>query len=198
VNTLPETLGRFRVLAEIGRGGMGRVFEAHDPTLDRRVAIKTVWSGPGTAPPDVDSFVAEARHTARLEHPAIVPIHEVGRTSQGEVFFVMRRVDGLTLREVLAALDRDDATEAPGGWTRGRLLPAFVQICRAVDFAHESGVLHRDLKPDNLMLGRHGAVYVLDWGVARAMDGRPEPRRQPVAFAADGATVAAETVGTHG
>lgn len=194
----PTHLGRFRVLAEIGRGGMGRVYEAHDPSLDRRVAIKTVWSGPGTAPPDVESFLAEARHTARLEHPGIIPVHEVGRTDAGEVFFVMRRVAGLTLREVLDRLDRDGVDEAPGGWTRGRLLPAFIQVCRAVAFAHDAGVLHRDLKPDNLMLGRYGEVYVLDWGVARRMGAPAEVRRDARSYAADGETVFAETVGTPG
>ena len=145
----------------IGRGGMGEVVLAHDPDIGRDVAMKRMKA----ATPDlVERFLREARIQARLDHPAIVPVHEVGRDREGRPFFTMKRVTGTTLAHMLER----------GGASQQRLLRAFAEVCLAIDFAHARGVIHRDLKPSNVMLGDYGEVYVLDWGIARVL-GQSEP-----------------------
>jgi len=168
---LEGQVGRYRVLGELGRGGMGRVLAAWDPDLRREVAVKLVLEPEAVSSARLVRFVAEAQTTSQLDHPNIVPIHDFGVSDEGQVFFVMKRVAGRSLREVLDALRAGDAATV-GEWTRHRLLLAFIQVCQAVGYAHERGVLHRDIKPDNVMLGRFGEVLVLDWGVARV--GRSE------------------------
>ena len=148
----------------LGRGGMGEVVLARDERIGRDVAIKRMR---GTRPGDVGvvRFLREARIQARLEHPAIVPVHELGEDVDHQPYFTMKRLSGITLAEQLAL---------PAPPLRQKLLRAFVEVCRAVEFAHASGVVHRDLKPANVMLGDFGEVYVLDWGLARVV-GEPEP-----------------------
>jgi serine/threonine protein kinase len=144
---------RYELLEPIGRGGMGIVFRGRDRELDREVAIKvTTWS---TAA-DADRLRAEARTLARLEHPGIVPVHDVGRLPDGRVFTVMMLVRG----------ERLDARAAP--LPLGDRLRLFDRICDTVSFAHARGLVHRDLKPANIMVGEHGQVLVLDWGLAHA------------------------------
>ena len=162
------SLGRFQLLGELGRGGMGRVLEARDPQIRRNVAVKVIIDSTKVSETQLARFVAEAQITGQLQHPNIVPVHEMGVTPGGDIFFAMKRVEGRSLRQVLAALgdgDEDTAVE----WTRHRLLTAFIQVCHAVAYAHDRGVLHRDLKPDNVMLGPFGEVLLMDWGVARLM-----------------------------
>ena len=160
------SLGRFQFLAELGRGGMGRVLEARDPELRRSVAVKVIIDPSRVTEAQLGRFVAEAQITSQLEHPNIVPVHEMGLTPTGDLFFVMKKVEGRSMRQVLAALrDGDEATTAE--WSRTKLLHAFIQVCNAVAYAHDRGVLHRDLKPDNVMLGAFGEVLLMDWGVAR-------------------------------
>ena len=140
---------RYDLLEPIGRGGMGIVFRGRDRELDRDVAIKvTTWS---TAA-DADRLRAEARTLARLEHPGIVPVHDVGQLPDGRVFTVMALVRGERLDTRAAALPLFDR------------LRLFDRICDTVSFAHARGLLHRDLKPANIMIGEHGQVLVLDWG----------------------------------
>jgi serine/threonine protein kinase len=140
---------RYELLDPIGRGGMGIVFRGRDRELDRDVAIKvTAWS---TAA-DADRLRAEARVLARLEHPGIVPIHDVGRLPDGRVFTVMMLVRGARLDARVASLPLLDR------------LRLFDRICETVAFAHDRGLVHRDLKPANIMVGEHGQVLVLDWG----------------------------------
>jgi formylglycine-generating enzyme required for sulfatase activity len=157
---VPLRLGRFEVRGEIGAGSTGRVFDAWDPRLCRGVAIKLLDRA---APESVEEFGREARLTAQLEHPNIVPVYEVGHADDGTPFFVMQKVAGVPLRRVLAQWP--DTAEQ---WPRRRLLGAFARVCGAVAHAHGRGVLHLDLKPANIMLRRLGEVLVLDWGVARA------------------------------
>jgi formylglycine-generating enzyme required for sulfatase activity/tRNA A-37 threonylcarbamoyl transferase component Bud32 len=160
------SLGRFQLQSELGRGGMGRVMEARDPELRRPVAVKVIIDPSRVTESQLARFVAEAQITSQLEHPNIVPVHEMGVTPAGDLFFVMKKVEGRSLRQVLAALrDGDEATTAE--WPRSKLLHAFIQVCNAVAYAHDRGVLHRDLKPDNVMLGPFGEVLLMDWGVAR-------------------------------
>jgi len=157
---LPTKLGRYVVQREIGRGGMARVLRALDPKLSRPVAIKELRGRRALILRD--RFLNEAQLTARLEHPNIVPIHDCGETD-GSVWFVMRLIQGDSLKDAIrAARAGDDAT-----WDRHRLLRAFTQVCHAVAAAHSERVLHRDVKPGNIMLGRHGEVLLLDWGLAK-------------------------------
>ncbi len=162
------SLGRFQLTAELGRGGMGVVLKARDPELRRSVAVKVVIDSKKVTEAQLARFVAEAQITSQLEHPNIVPVYDMGLAARGDLYFVMKKVEGRSLKQVLAALrDGDEATTAE--WTRTKLLQAFIQVCNAVAYAHDRGVLHRDLKPDNVMLGPFGEVLLMDWGVARLM-----------------------------
>jgi serine/threonine protein kinase len=145
VAALPDLSGtRYVLEGEIGRGGMGVVYAALDRELDRRVALKVL---------DVP-LAGEARLIARLEHPAIVPIHDAGTLPDGRAFYAMKLVAG-------ARLDRYEA----GQPSLAERLRVFRRVGEAVAFAHSRGVLHRDLKPQNVMVGEFGEVYVMDWGV---------------------------------
>ena len=193
-----DSLGRFVVTRELGRGGMGRVVAAHDPELGRDIAVKVVLDPRHVPPSRLARFVVEARLTAQLQHPNIVPVHEMGMTEDGLIYFVMKQIDGRSLGEVLALLRVGDP-ETTERWTRHRLLTAFVQVCNAVAYAHDRGVLHRDLKPSNIMVGAYGEVLVVDWGLARLLSGpredvRPAPSGESTPFA----TLDGMAVGTPG
>lgn len=155
--------GRFTRGAELGRGGMGQVVEWYDRDLRRMVAAKVVLPGAGAAL--VASFVAEAQVTAQLEHPNIVPVHDVGFTAAGAPFYTMKRIAGQPLSAVVAGLAaRKPATLAE--YPLSRRVDVFRAACQALAYAHSRGVVHLDLKPDNLMLGAFGEVLVVDWGLA--------------------------------
>lgn len=147
---------RYRLLERVARGGMGIVYAAEDEKLQRRVALK-VLDIPGSSEL-ADRLVREARVLARLEHPGIVPVHDVGTLADGRVFYTMKFVEGQRLDQHIASVD-----SAPD---RLRL---FLRICDAVAFAHARGVLHRDLKPANIMVGSFGEVLVMDWGLAKIL-----------------------------
>ena len=155
-------LGRFSLKKQLGRGGMGEVLEGYDPELLRAVAIKVMTNPRLDTAHQTARFIGEAQITGQLDHPNIVPIHELSASDGGDVFFVMKKVDGITLEDAIRAHHRSDPA-----WTRYRLLRAFVQVCDGVAYAHDRGVLHRDLKPANIMLGDFGEVLVMDWGLAR-------------------------------
>jgi serine/threonine protein kinase len=166
VGRLPEfATDRYDIVEEIGRGGMGAVYLARDRELDRDVAIKVPHDA-GSAALERRLRV-EARALARLEHPGIVPIHDVGRLADGRLFYVMKRVRGRTLRAHLS-----DVAE------RAERLRIFERICEPVAFAHAHGCIHRDLKPENIMIGSFGEVLVLDWGVARVVDAEADEPSQ--------------------
>jgi serine/threonine protein kinase len=154
--------GRYSVVEEIGRGGMGTVFLAVDEELGREVAIK-IPNALANARLE-RRLHSEARVLARLEHPGIVPIHDAGRLADGRLFYVMKRVRGRTLREQLRGVP--DLTER---------LRLFERICEPVAFAHAEGFIHRDLTPENVMVGSFGEVMVMDWGVAKTVGGRESP-----------------------
>jgi eukaryotic-like serine/threonine-protein kinase len=155
---VPDLSGtRYQLLERVARGGMGVVYAAVDEMLDRRVALKVLDV------PVADGDLArrlnqEARVLARLEHPGIVPVHDVGTLADGRVFYAMKFVEGQRLDKHIAAV-----TSVPD---RLRL---FLRICDAVAFAHARGVLHRDLKPANVMVGAFGEVLVMDWGLAKIL-----------------------------
>ena len=152
------SINRYTLGDLLGRGGMGEVLSADDHNLDRRVALKRMREQRSAA--DAARFLREAKIQARLDHPAIVPIYEIGYDTDGAPFFSMKQLTGQALDQVLRQPVLD-----------GKLLRKFVDVCLAVDFAHQRGVVHRDLKPSNIMLGDFGEVYVLDWGIARLLDG---------------------------
>jgi eukaryotic-like serine/threonine-protein kinase len=153
----------------LGRGGMGEVFACEDRAIGREVALKTIRADHLGSAEHRMRFLREACIQAQLEHPAIVPIHDVGNSSELGPYFVMKRVRGTTLREVLNALASGDEA-AKAKYTRSKLLSAFRQLGLAIDYAHARGVVHRDLKPSNVMLGDYGEVHVLDWGLAKHID----------------------------
>ncbi|MCC6464918.1 MAG: tetratricopeptide repeat protein [Planctomycetes bacterium] len=167
---------------ELGRGGMGVVLRVRDNDLRRDVAMKVVRADRYKAGTDAGAatlrrFVEEAQITGQLEHPNIVPVHELGADVQGRVFFTMKMVKGRSLADVIKALRAGDA-EAAAEFPMDRLLQVFMKVCDALSFAHAHNVVHRDLKPENIMLGRFGEVLVMDWGLARILD---QPTREEAA-----------------
>jgi eukaryotic-like serine/threonine-protein kinase len=154
----PDLSGtRYRLLERVARGGMGVVYAAEDENLKRRVALK-VLDLPAADGELANRLIREARVLALLEHPGIVPVHDVGTLADGRVFYTMKFVEGQRLDKFIESLvsvqDR---------------LRLFLRICDAVAFAHARGVLHRDVKPSNVMVGPFGEVLVMDWGLAKIM-----------------------------
>ncbi len=164
---LGSSAHRYTLGPLLGRGGMGEVFSALDEQIGRPVAIKRLRMN-DPSPDALTRFLREARIQGRLEHPAIVPVHELWKDDLGRPFFVMKQLAGVTLGDVLGKL-AVGSPETQKQFSRQRLLRAFSDVCLAIEFAHTRGVVHRDLKPANIVLGDFGEVYVLDWGVARVM-----------------------------
>ena len=152
-------------LGEIGRGGMGTVYCVRDLRLLRTSAMKVMASRLAVRRHEVDRFLCEARITAQLDHPNIVPVHEIGTDADGSPYFTMKRVEGRTLSDwigELGPLHRDPE--------QFRLvLDAYLKVCDAVAFAHSRGVIHCDIKPSNVMVGSFGQVYLMDWGLAQVL-----------------------------
>ncbi len=153
---------RYELGRELARGGMGVVYAARDRELDREVAVKVVAAEMADAE-TIARLRREARIIAHLEHPGIVPVHDVGTLPDGRVFYAMKLVTGKRLDALLR--------EGP---PLGERLRLFLRICEAVAFAHAHGVIHRDLKPENVMVGPFGEVLVVDWGVAKHREEVPE------------------------
>jgi serine/threonine-protein kinase len=181
----PSSLSRYELGAVIGRGGMGEVVEALDPHIGRSIAVKRMHGAPSADA--TGRFLREARIQARLDHPAIVPVYELVHDRDSKPYFTMKKLAGTTLHDVLERGDR----------TQQELLRAFVDVCRAIDFVHHRGFVHRDLKPQNVMLGDFGEVYVLDWGVARVV-GRHDAPGAAAITTLEGQTQAGALLGTPG
>lgn len=167
---------------QINGGGMGLIFIAKDQTLNRTVVLKKLR--PETSSHEADRrFTAEAQITARLEHPAIVPVYQFGRDDQDYPFYTMRQVKGTSLALILEKIRTGDS-EVIAQFPVGELLTIFRKTCDAVAYAHSEGILHRDLKPANVMVGKFGEVFVIDWGVAKQPEervgGATETRKLPV------------------
>jgi serine/threonine protein kinase len=168
-------LGPYRIEQEIGRGGMGVVLRAFDTMLNREVAVKVAMRDPHENELQIKRFLREAEVTGRLAHPGIVPIYARGKNPSGHEYFSMKLVVGLDLGELLKKWhggDRSVRSEYP----LPRLLAIFERICETIGYAHEQGVLHRDLKPDNVMIGDHGEVWVMDWGLAKVLNETDDDR----------------------
>ncbi|PYQ17039.1 MAG: hypothetical protein DMF79_17930 [Acidobacteria bacterium] len=153
-------IGKFEILSELGQGAMGKVYRARDPILERLVALKTVAPGLLSSPDAVARFQREARAAARLQHPNIVTIYELGEV-EGTHFIAMELIEGRELGQVMAASDR---------FTVPQKVRIVADVCRGLDFAHKQGVVHRDVKPANVRVGRDGEVKILDFGIARLAD----------------------------
>ena len=164
---------RYRSLRPLGRGGLGEVFVALDGELNREVALKEIQARHDHHSDTRRRFLLEAEVTGRLEHPGVVPVYGLGRYADGRPFYAMRLIKGKTLTD---ALNQFHAADKPGRDAGERslafrnLLRRFLDVCNTVAFAHSKGVLHRDLKPDNIMLGPFGETLVIDWGLAKVLD----------------------------
>ncbi len=155
----PDLTGtRYELIEPLGRGGMGTVYRVADRELQREVALKVLAAAADTAE-GLERLAQEARVLARLEHPGIVPVHDVGRLRDGRAFYTMKLVRGNRLDHLVVA-----------NTPLAECLQIFERICEAVRFAHAQGVVHRDLKPGNIMVGAFGEVLVMDWGVAKVRD----------------------------
>ncbi|MFO1052604.1 MAG: serine/threonine-protein kinase [Planctomycetota bacterium] len=158
-------IARYTLGSEIATGAMGRIVRAWDGELRREVAIKFLRARARGVRAQ-RRFLEEAQITGQLDHPGIVPIHELGLDEHGRPFFTMKLVRGRDLGVVIQLLHDGDAE-----WTRARVIGVLLRVCEAMAFAHDKGVVHRDLKPSNIMVGRFGETYVMDWGLARVRDG---------------------------
>lgn len=154
---------RYLDLGRIGIGGMGEVRRVRDTVLNRFVAMKVLRPEMCTSRAAVRRFVAEAQATAQLQHPGVVPVHDIGQLGDGRWFFTMKELQGDTLDEAMRAWRGGEA----GRGLRG-MVEVLVRVCEAVAFAHANGAIHRDLKPANILLGAYGEVVVLDWGLVKA------------------------------
>jgi serine/threonine-protein kinase len=185
VADFPDLGERYEVLERIGRGGMGAVYRAHDRLLERDVAVK-VLSAEHDAPALAARLERESRVLARIEHPSIVTVHDAGVAGDGRPYYTMRLVRGRTLG--------DWAAER----STGNVIRAMLAVCDAVAFANSRGVVHRDLKPGNIMVGEFGEVSVLDWGVAKVQARDDAARGDPAATPGPGDTADGVVMGTPG
>ncbi|MCA9627258.1 MAG: protein kinase [Myxococcales bacterium] len=188
---------RYAKRRTLGSGGMGEVVLFRDQTIGREVALKLIRDQHQHSDARM-RFLREARVQGQLEHPAIVPVYDLGVDPDGNPYFTMKRLRGMTLDEVLTQL-RSGEEEVAERFSRRKLLSLFNSICLAVDFAHTRGVLHRDLKPGNIMLGDFGEVYVLDWGLAKIQGVSDQADGAlPIQSGPSGTTQAGALLGTPG
>ncbi|MBL8813977.1 MAG: protein kinase [Planctomycetaceae bacterium] len=182
-----DALHKYVVEQEIDRGGMGVVLRVHDQRLQRTIALKVIRGQEGTgssARKTVDAgtlqrFIREAQITGRLDHPGVVPIHELARDENDRLYFTMKYVEGHTLKHVL-----QEHRNGSDQWTLSRITDAMIRVCETLAFAHSREVIHRDLKPSNVMVGKFGEVYVMDWGLAKVL-GEAEAEFAPSVYSQD-------------
>ncbi len=168
---------RFHILRPHARGGLGAVFVALDTELHREVALKQILDAHAEDAGSRQRFLLEAEVTGNLEHPGIVPVYSLGAFPGGRPYYAMRFIKGATLKEAIDRFHAAGASRHDAGrhsLELHKLLRRFIDVCNAVDYAHSRGVLHRDLKPGNIIVGRHGETLVVDWGLAKAV-GKADP-----------------------
>jgi eukaryotic-like serine/threonine-protein kinase len=158
---------RFELVRQLGIGGLGEVIGAEDNDIGRKVALKKLRTDMKSAA-TLARFVEEIRTVGKLEHPNIIPIHDVGVDEAGDYYFVMKYVDGETLESVIEKLAKGDPVYHRR-FTTERRVQIFMGVLEAVAFAHSKGVIHRDIKPANIMVGPYGEVVLMDWGIAKTL-----------------------------
>jgi serine/threonine protein kinase len=196
---------RFRVIRFHRRGGLGEVFEAYDRELKRCVALKEIRSDHADEPAYRARLIREAEVTGRLEHPGIVSVYSLGRHDDGRPFYAMRFIrGGIRLTDAIGRWHADQGNPRRSSLQLRNLLGHFIQICNAIAYAHNRGVIHRDIKPDNVLLGPYGETLVVDWGLAKFIEQTHSTTHQedrellPRSFAGSGETLPGSSVGTPG
>lgn len=160
---------RFEKIRVLGEGGLGEVIGAHDHDIGRKVAIKRL-KAEVRSPAALARFVDEIRTVGKLDHPNIIPIHDVGMDENGDLYFIMKYVDGETLESVIEKLAAGDPAYHRH-YTIERRVEIFRALLEALAFAHDRGIVHRDIKPANVMIGKFGEVLLMDWGIAKSLRG---------------------------
>jgi eukaryotic-like serine/threonine-protein kinase len=203
-STLPPHT-RFRILRPHARGGLGEVFVAHDEELKREVALKEIQEKHADNPEARSRFLLEAEVTGGLEHPGIVPVYGLGSYGDGRPFYAMRFIRGDSLKDAIARFHQAEKSERDPGRRAlelHKLLRRLIDVCNALAYAHSRGVLHRDLKPGNILLGKYGETLVVDWGLAKVVGragrspGAEEPALQPTALSGSQETLPGSAIGT--
>jgi WD40 repeat protein/serine/threonine protein kinase len=209
----PDLGGRFRILRHHAAGGLGQVSVALDQELNREVALKEIKEEHSHDPEARARFLLEAEITGALEHPGIVPVYSLGSYADGRPFYAMRFIQGDSLKDGIQQFHSSPTVEeasGPGGpppdfqsLAFRKLLGRFVDVCNAIAYAHSRGVLHRDLKPGNIMLGKYGETLVVDWGLAKAAGAwreargeRDEPTLRPGSVSGSSETLPGAALGT--
>ncbi|MBN1854148.1 MAG: serine/threonine protein kinase [Pirellulales bacterium] len=167
-----STSTHLQILRKYAQGGLGQVSVALDRELNREVALKEILADHAMCPASRNRFVREAEITGSLEHPGVVPVYGMGQYSDGRPFYAMRFIKGKSLQSVIEAFhaaDRPGRDPGERSLALRKLLGHFLNGCHAVGYAHSRGVLHRDLKPDNVILGDYGETLVVDWGLAKVV-----------------------------
>jgi len=159
-----QQVGKYNLIGVLGEGGMGMVYRAFDPGLNRKVALKVIHTEYNSYTSLVIRFAEEAQVVAQLQHPNIIPLYDFGQLPDGRFYYTMKEVRGQTLTSVVS-----DYHSGSSKWTLRRIVQSLVVICDALAYAHKRLVLHRDIKPDNIMIGQFGEVYVMDWGIAKVL-----------------------------
>ena len=165
---------KYRDFELLREGGVAKLYSCFDENLRRQIVYKTLHDHLSNDEIECQRFLREARVTANIAHPGTVPVYELGRDRNGNLFFTMKRVRGRDLREIIKALQSGDLN-TQRAFPLKTLLEIFLQVCRTLAHTHSKGVIHRDLKPANVLTGEFGATYLIDWGLAKIW-GEPDPR----------------------
>ncbi len=161
---------RYEILQQVGKGATSRVYAMRDNSLEREIAVKFLSGRNRSKESVAQRFLHEARVTAALQHPNIMPVYDIGVSPKGELFFAMKKIEGCSLGEAIRAAKEGRQVPEEFGTVDGRVR-VFLKVCDALAYAHDSGFIHQDIKPDNIMLGRYGEVLLLDWGSAMHREG---------------------------
>ncbi len=196
---------RFRIVRPHAAGGLGLVYVAHDEELNRDVALKEIQGRHADHPESRTRFLLEAEITGGLEHPGIVPVYGLGQYADGRPFYAMRFIRGASLKEAIEKFHADARPLQDKSLDLRELLERLIDVCNAIQYAHDRGVLHRDLKPGNIMLGKYGETLVVDWGLAKPLGATAdphapslseEPMLRPASASGSAATLQGAAVGT--
>ena len=179
----PVVTRKYEEVSKLGKGGVGEVVRVLDRDLKREVAMKRLLSQ-SSGDDSLIRFVEEAQATGQLEHPNIVPVHDLGVDAEGRVYFTLKLVQGAALKKVIQGRNDNAILDESAGagfyrtrYTPLRMIEILISMCQAVAYAHSKGIIHRDLKPDNVMLGKYGEVLVMDWGLAKLIGAKSKKER---------------------